>query len=1311
MNSEALASEANAEIAAKLKEFENMREHVITTKNEIIASAGSTDLPYEVLKTRIIEANQALIRRSASLRAECLVIYEESFKKLQPEIDAVFAESAEFRNELPQYVSQRLEYEVRRLNTRYLESRKKLITVFFENEMSVREAAEEAVKEFESKTDDWMAHKYKTIIEDAKGLLSIENRIDFNQIFHEFREHQEKFTQCFQKNMQNLQLVIPPDHFHQDDLDNWWEEVSEILKLHSNFLKSFLEQVRAKIDERVAQNEQTITYVREQLNMVTDEATTEKEISWLLPLQHLVDNYNNKFFDKLSKYISNREAALNTAFSSAQSFLQTLIDTYNEFAMEMHKDKVQMQQDMQSYDDEMQRKIAECEAQIQERINEISGEVNDKNIAAGVEKCKKLLGDIADQYRAYYTSCIARIDQRKPFITEQFESYEEKLLEQMKMRKTAGPTSASRLGRRSARRRQVTPRSPRRGRQRPRPAGGEVFRMTLADGSKYEEVEPLDVIPAIEDFIDEEAQPTTPRGRRSKTAPRKRPVRSPSRRKGKEPEPQELEVPKLILFEFVPTVNEKPVIWVYVPEMKEIAEYSNPLRNGIITSLHMFMTEESVEAEYVDLRSDLSKQLQERMRIHAPRLASMDLNVREARVSQLETRKLFMEKHFKQTAANFNKDCLQLKASIQRRKDQLMSDCNSLHQYVEKLKAQKTFRHLSMMTQSYRSEEKSFNTRFQKEIEQMFTEIQTLANNVAATNARFMAAVERRQPPFSKDERELCAKYLAKMNEQIDAAIENLNNLTRAAESETSALRKEVSEEFERLLPYHKMDLEFIEALGQCQVEARARYESLCFRNKQSENDVVLSLNHVKEAQTMNLPPQDLINKQFEVIDLFRLLVIRRSKFLGILKSNIPSDPILVNIDLTNDEDGKESPEERKKKLVARQRTKKLARNANSGSQVMRNHGPALELGGSLRKQIDLIGADMIDQAKSIASNYYKKLKARKFEITRSEIESDQKKCLAAMKKQWGNIISNSDSIVQSSGEHLAQQIINSVQVVRDSVTVIFNSLDAYYDQYISETESDLFERFENELSVFSKKRETMKSKLTARLADPNNLPILQSLIRDEQARELEESQLISSFYSTLTEIENSSMRSFTSRLPIVVKATLKMFDAFVLGDDLVSCPVENAQRAPLAQMIKDQVRRLNGNEPFDPNRPFRIRHWPQLNTVMPAIESVLSEMNKPTSQTTSRRGRRTATQKTKPVAEQVPEKTDQQVSLDTGLSRAVIVERNRIYERYEQALSLRLAKLRTRHEELTQKSQQQNQNWRLCVLALRPDCVFPPTA
>lgn len=1297
LKSEALASEANAEIGSRIRNFEQMQADVTETKSEIISSADSSDLPHDLLKSRIVEAYNALIQKASSLRAECLSIFEESFKNLQPEINAVFAESTEWRDQLPQYLTHRLEYEVQRLNKRFLETRKTLIVSLYENEMHARSAADSACEEFDSKTDEWIAHRYRKVIDSAKEFLSIENRIDFNDLFQEFSERQEKFTLCFTKNMQNVQLIMPPDHFRVHDLQNWWQEVNEMLTLHRTFLSSFLERVKSRIDKRTEETQNLIKNVREQLLNLADQQTIEHEIELLMPWQRLANNYNQKFFDKLTKYTENRSSSLTTSFSSVKEFLSDLIAAYNEFSTELERDRDRMEKDMKGYDEEMQRRIEECEAKIQEKVKEINGAVTETDINNGLEKCKKLLNDIADEYRGYYTSSIKRIDERKPFIISQFETQEEKLLEKVKMRKTAGPTS-SRSSTRSARRRRPSPRSPRRKAGQKR-MEGELFNLTLADGSKYEELEKLEIIPIIDDFVDEEVNTPATRGRRCVS--RRSAPRNVSRRKGKPTEPQELEVPKLSLFEFVPVINDNPAIWIYVPGTEELSDYSNLLRKGIITGLHMTLTEETTEAEYHALRAELSNQLQERIRMHAPRLASMDLNVGEARISQLETRKLFMEKHFKQTTANFNKEYAKLKSTVLSRKEQLLKNCQNLHQYVDKLSLEKSVQNLSILSQTYRMEEKSFNTRFQKEIEEIFSNIQALANSVHGANTRFMAAVQVQKPPFSEDENELCEKYLSKMNEETTTAITELTSITETAENETVASRNEISEEFERLLPYHRMDVEFLESLSKCQSEARTRYESLCFRNKQSENDLAASLNRLKDAQSLNLPPQELINKQFELIDLFRLLVIRRSKFLGILKSKIPSDPILVTMDFSNDDnDG----EDLKKKPIAKHRGKLSRQNSTIRTQ------PALDLGGSLRKQIDMIGTDMMNQVKSISSNYYKRLKARKFASTRLEIEPDQKACLAAMKKQWGNIVSNSASVIQASGECLTSQIMESVSVVRDSVRVIFDSLERHYSLYLSQCETQLSTRFESDMNAYAKKRETFKSKLTARLADANNLTILQSLVKDEEARALEESTLISTWYLSLIQLENSAMRGFTTHLSIAVKALLKIFDAFVISADLINCPMENCERLTMAQLLKDKFRRENGTEPFDHHRPFRIRTWPQLNVIMTAIEPFLTDSTAPASQATSRRGRRTTiTPKKKPEQMQEPEKTVQQTSLDTGLSRAVIVEQNRVYEEYEKALMERLSSVTARRDELRETTKAQTENWRRCVLALRPEWIFPP--
>lgn len=1302
VTSQAIASEANADITSKVHEFEYFRNESFGVTADIVENAGTSNNDYEDLKHQVQESNQAVIDRSIELRSECLSIYETSFKKLQPEIDAIFEESAEWRPQLPEHVAHRLEYEVHRLNRRYLETRKSLVLTLYEAEMSSRARAEEFEKELEAKRGDWMTHRHATSVEATKLALDIANRIDFGTLFEDFYRDQQKFTRCFKKNMQNVQLIAPPEHFSAEDLNRWWTEVTEVLEMHRNFVKIFLDKVKEKVDERSHQNQEMMTNLREQLVKLTDEKAADEEIAWLLPRQRLSDKYNNTFFERLNLYWTNREEALTAAFSSVKEFLEKLIHVFYQFNGEVTEDRKKMEEDMGSYDEEMKEKIEECENKIKEKVAEVNGAVSEKEIKAGIDKCKVFLNEIADQYRSFYMKCIDRIDKRRPFVMDRFEEREQELLEHLKMKKTAGPDEA-RADAAKTKKKPTSPRSPKRLKSRDASLPPLSFKMMLGDGSKYEEEEPLLLIPATEDFIDEDPEPVSARGKKGK----KPPPRKPAKRKGKQNEPEELEMPEFKLFDVIPVIDGKPAIWVYIPEPSELEEYANPFRTAVVNRFHEVMTEAATEADYVDLRRELSTQLQERIRMHAPRTASMDLNVGEARISQLETRKIFIEKYFKQTSANFNKDYVKLKASIEQRKEKLASDCQELRKYVDNLGVQKNSRNLAELTQQYRAHEKSFDTMFQKVIQQMFSDISAVSNAIKGSNDRFMASVESKDPPFSTEEKELCTKYLERMNEGVNALLDELNQLTQATQDETEASRTEISQEYERLLPHHKMDLEFLESLARCQAEARSRYDSLCFKNRQSENDVILALNRVHDAQTLELPPQELINKQFEVIDLFRLIVIRRAKFLGILKSNISSEPILISIDLSAGGDGLETPEARKKRLMSKQKSRSPGRQTTPSNQPPRSESPPLDLSGTLRSLIDMIGSDMMDQVRSISGEYYKKVKVRKFQITRAEIPNEPKDCLSEMKMKWEKIISNSDSIVQSSGEKLAGNVLESVKVVRESVRVIFDAIYKHYCDAISESEAELRKNFQKEIKAYAMKWETLKGKLTPQLSDPNQISVLKELVSNEQARAIEEANLLSSYYNTLIETENDGMRQFTSHLPVVVKAALQMFDGFVMGADLVNGRAENAERMTIMQMLKDQSRRENGKEPFDEKRPFRRREWPQLNVVMPGMEQVLMELGKTTSAASSRRGRKTATQKQKDEAE--PEKTAQQTSLDTGLNRGVIVEQNRVYEQYEQELNNRLASLKSEYSSAKLSADERTGNWRLCVLSLRPDWVFPP--
>lgn len=176
-------------------------------------------------------------------------------------------------------------------------------------------------------------------------------------------------------------------------------------------------------------------------------------------------------------------------------------------------------------------------------------------------------------------------------------------------------------------------------------------------------------------------------------------------------------------------------------------------------------------------------------------------------------------------------------------------------------------------------------------------------------------------------------------------------------------------------------------------------------------------------------------------------------------------------------------------------------------------------------------------------------------------------------------------------------------------------------------------------------------------------------------------------------------MKTFTGRLPMLVKSILALCDVFVMSDDLVNVPIQGVKRTTMRQMLKDQARR---QEQLDKSRPFKRRTWPQFNLVMTPLVAYEQSKQVVTPSSTRMKGSQKHS-----TSNEAPDKTIQQSSLDTSLSRNIIIERARCYENYETDLGERIAEFERELDSRREQFKQQSVNWRSSVLALKPDWIF----
>ncbi|OHT16224.1 hypothetical protein TRFO_13395 [Tritrichomonas foetus] len=1339
-----ISSETSDFILEQIREFFSLKNEISETRENLIQSLSNTNEEFFAIKEKIENDGNLLINKAIELRNICIERYDASFLSLQPFIDEAFDECKDFRMQLPDPLIEKLPFLVKRLNRKYLSNKKVLLEKLFLNEFESRESLEIAIQKVSEGQDAWRNHLVDTLNNDAKVQLDYHYPIDFETIYEDFARDEQKFILCFKKNFDNFQTIAPPEKFKPEDLTEWKNEVDEILELHQNFVNQFKTKIEAKIHEREEKNVKIIENIQERLKEWKTEEEIEELIAWLKPIKELTTKVNTEFVKRLNKYWNNRTDSLKKIFDHISEFISNIMNSYYGFNISVDEDKEKCKETIDEFDKEMQQKVTELEEKVASQVETINNAVNEKEIENLIESVKSNLTAIEDQYREFYTKSIAALDERPGIVNSFFETREKELLELMKLSKTVIESNTSNKG--TAKNSATNKKDRRPTRQKEKKVNTDGFSFNIGDNSKFEETEILELIPETpeyEDTLDDDEDDTylntkstsrmsknsrmskissargksPPRGRSppKKPPPKKTPAKKPppkkgapgkkggAGKKGQAPEPEELEMPELKLFEMVPQINHKPAIAIYIPQNSEISDFVNPLRQAIFAQLHGFYTHASQDAEYTELRQQLVEQLNERLRVHAPRAGSMDLNVGQARLSQLDKTKRDIELHFRQTVLNFNTEYKLVTKHLDDRNDKIKGDCEKLKRFIELLNEQKQSKGFNQLQAQLKLEEKKFNSNYEQFNEITDKEINTMMTNYNNVNERFNSTIS----TFSNEEKEYCQNMTNKMNSQVNELFNQLNAKVTEIRKEIENQRDSIDAEFEELLPIHKSDVVFIESLRQALNSARVKYDSLKYKNKQSDNEVTHAIEILKNAITdeVNNSPENAINRQFEALDLVRLLIVKRSKYLGILKSKISAEPILVNIDFSIKFENDDQPNS-KKKL-----TRKNSKNRKSVKVTPTDSSDSMiDFDVTLHSQIAQIGNDLLDEVNSHANPYYRDLKKRTLGITRKEeICEDLKSCQAKIKEEWNKITEDSKEIIAQSSEKVTHQMNESVRVARDTISIIYQNVSKHFNDTAIEYRKDIQESFEKELEDLSQKLNQLKLRLVPSLSDANRDQDFKDLMKEEIDREIEEKKAIDSFIDTVMDSENIMMKSFLIHLPTITRYCLQMFDSFVMTEDLEKCKMVQAERVSMKQMLMN-MKRKEGDAPFSENRPaFRMRKWPQLNACMPSMDFMTAVQNPRISDNFSRKTKKAygAKKTIEPAA--CIEKLIQLESLDTGLSRGAIVEQEKCYELYEAELSERIETCRAIVDEYKAKAAELNQNWRQCSLKLKPNYIFEP--
>jgi hypothetical protein len=948
-----------------------------------------------------------------------------------------------------------------------------------------------------------------------------------------------------------------------------------------------------------------------------------------------------------------------------------------------------------------EQSVLRYENVIDDKKAEIQSLVSPEDIALRIAASRELLGKIENEYRESYQKTIAIFDAQPQEVLTRFDEFERQLLAKLKLKKTAAASDWDN----STARRKVRPISRivrnriTRSKQQEK---DELFAFQCPNGSCFAETEHLEIIPPMEEPPKEERPPARTSGRsRSGSVKGKGRGRASlgASGRGKTSRGDELDEAELLGLDVLVL---HPEIAIDLPSDDDLHDIKNPLRQNLITAFQEIFQREMKCAMYERERSEVAGELNERMRVHAPRATLIDLNIGQARIIQVETRKAQLQKHFQQASELFNTAVKNIEIVMQKRTKKAHQQIQKLQAFVPQLAQRHSSVELALLARHF-AHESTLTTKWTDGLMvEQEKELGDFMNGFAASNERFIKAFNAPEQCTSADEQEMCVTFFDRMNAQVATITTSLRAKSLAMKNEAENLQKKVTNEFEIALPEHKMDLELIEKIDAAQTEAKGKLETLITKTKQMEYVVAGAIAAVARARETTGDQRALIEKQFEKLDEMRIQIVKRAKVLSELKSKISHQPIPFALAMTTDLTPIDTPspvsDQSTKKQVARPKSSRSSRPDSSRKITLRKGHLESDAIETLQTQVDLIGTETITSLTPSIIEYYNQ-KRPKFKTTRPEqIPPTVPECIEMIRRQWEQTIARIPEVLKECGLVLRKQVVESIETANMSIPYVWTLFINFYLDFIQFQTNEIQSTFNETLQGLRTVRQTHRDTLGPRIVDANNESLLSELIRTETVRITEEQRLITLFNNENTQIEETTMRIFAANVQSLAQQFLQLFDVFVLPEDLKDGSIPTARRLTLKQMLKEKQRRA-ASPANDANRPFSQKQWPALTIPFAGRAEPAPEQS---DSSPSRKGKRRRGSELPEKASVMTDKLQALLSLETQIHRAVIIHRNQICSEYESHLAERLQGFKDSVLALRLEAQHFSEHWDKCLTSLR---------
>ena len=903
----------------------------LKNSRDVVDSISTTTKSFDELREELNGYGNGIKSEIELLKKDCIELYNNSYNEIKPLVENAYKASKDILPQINPNIAERLPAEVSRLNANFIKTKHDMGNVLKQVENNAVGIIMENETRLEQAYDQWKNHRFINLVEKAKAQFDKSRFVDFGELFPEFYKEQDNFTQCFKKQISDVKILLPPNHFTVEAFNDWWAEVDDLMDSHENFIKTFSGKFNEKLSKFMEENNKTIDYLEKELVELKNENEANAALMELYPMFKVSQKTNKTYMEKIQKYWNYRRSCIKQSFEAIKNFLKPLIESIQEFNSDVSNIKEKERKTVEEINNDANETLKNLEEKLAEIQNNIQNSVKEDEIDNYVKECKSILDQIDEEYHKVYNDTNKVYDELPTNIYSSFEKAENQIIEHLHLTKldsVASPesinngitlaitNSSQRLNKSSRKtsRRRLSNALTNATKKKLFAKKNSDISIISCDYAKYQQLEPINLIPNFEDFNDDLSAAIPAKGSKKQI---KKPANNPAvGRQGKssqfsksskiifkKDDFDDAEISDFSIFDLIPKINDQISIFVYIPkpyipetkstikskaemltipedpDKQQEAEATEEEQDNIHTSIYsddVHEWKDEVQSETIkylfsilkislnwaydnERRVKVAETLNERIRTHMPRMGSIQLNIAETRKIKVESKKSQLTGYFERTSLQFNNNLANLESQMKKEYENILKECEGLRSFNDELGKIKSTAGFSLLGQNKTIAEHNFENHFNTFESKQKADIKKFIDFYIMSNNRFKENVVLKDNISTKEEQQNSSNLFDKLNERINLIQTNLEETSSKYDASISDLVAQISHDYETALPYHKSDVSFLESLNSIAQDFKNKYEQLLFTNMAMEKDLQHTIDILSDAtQKSNLSSYDI---------------------------------------------------------------------------------------------------------------------------------------------------------------------------------------------------------------------------------------------------------------------------------------------------------------------------------------------------------------------------------------------------------------------------------------------------------------------